>query len=137
MTSSVCVDSHKHTCACAPDTARHYGFGHAVDTSTSTLYTQSENQSVHVLELANNKSLPVLPGTSGTQFLCMQYDTVLKRLIGIVNLTSTMQLVMYLPDKDQPRIISLSHQWDTKTFPGNLDFFHHDDKPDRFPPECS
>ena len=27
--------------------------------------------------------------------------------------------------------------WDTATFPGKLEFFHHDDKPQRFPPECA
>ena len=113
----------------------HYGFGHAVGTSSSVLYTQSENQSVQVLDLAHNKSLPPLVGTSGTELLCMHFDAATKRLGGIVNKTASMELVSV--DTTTGAISSTGVSWDTKTFPGNLQFFHHDDKPDRFPPECT
>ena len=115
--------------------APYYGFGHAIDTFSSILYTQSQNRSVRVLDLFRNKSLPALEGTSGTELLCMHYDSVTKTLGGIVNKTTSMELVSV--DTTTGAISPSKVVWDTKTFPGSLEFFHHDDKPERFPPECT
>jgi hypothetical protein len=111
----------------------YYGFGHAIDTASGVLYTQSGNQSVRVLDLAKNKSMGALE-TGGTELLCMHFDSVSKRLGGIVNKTTTMELVSV---DTSTGAISSTASWDIKTFPGDLEFVHHDDKPERFPPECT
>ena len=118
---------------------RHYGFGHAVDASKGVLFTQSENQSVQVLDLAKNKSLPALAGTSGKQLMCMYYDSLAKKLGGIVSTTSAGMSCFQLVSVDTATgaMRYVSQPWSTKQWLGGLELFHHDDKPERFPPECT
>jgi hypothetical protein len=112
-----------------------YGFGHAVDPSDSgTLYTQSENQTVQVLDIAKNKSMPALDGTSGVELMCMFFDSESKLLGGIVNKTTRLELVSV--DTTTGEMESRS-SWDPSVFPGELELLHHDDKPDRFGPMCT
>jgi hypothetical protein len=112
-----------------------YGFGHAVDPGDPvTLFTQSGNQTVKVLDIAKNKSMPALDGTAGVELMCMYFDPKSQQLGGIVNKTKTLELVSV--DTTTGEIESRS-SWDSSVFPGELELLHHDDKPDRFGPMCT
>ena len=110
-----------------------YGFGHAVDASSRLLFTQSQSQPVRVLDLSKNKSLPALEGTSGTELLCMHFDSASNTLGAIVNKTTTMELVRV---DTASGAISTALSWDSNAFPGALELFRHDDKA-ASPPLCT
>lgn len=112
-----------------------YGFGHAVDSSgPGTLFTQSGKTSVKVLDISKNKSMPALDGTAGVELMCMYFDPESKQLGGIVNKTTTLELVSI--DTTTGKMESRS-SWNSSVFPGELELLHHDDKPDRFGPMCT
>ena len=117
----------------------HYGYGHAVDPASRVLYTQSANQSVRVLDMRRNRTLPSLAGTAGTELMCLHYDAASGRLGAIVNRTAATgrtELVLVGVDTTSGAM-STRASWDASVFPGRLEPVHYSSSAERSPPMCS
>lgn len=115
----------------------HYGFEHAVDTDNNLLYTQSQNQSVRVLDFRTNRTLPDLPNTAGKFFMCLHFDSAHARLGAIVATYHGAHQRLELVAVDvHTGATTTRTSWNQSSFLDKLQFLRHDDRP-QFPPMCT
>ena len=107
----------------------HYGFEHAVDTTNNLLYTQSQNQSVRVLDFQTNRTLPNLPNTAGKFFICLHFDSSLDRLGAIMATGHGANQRLELVAVDvHTGVTTTRASWNQSSFLDKLHFLRHDDR---------
>ena len=105
----------------------HYGFEHAVDIENNLLYTQSQNQSLRVLDFKANHTLPTLPNTTGKLLMCLHFDNAHDRLGAVLALASEQRLELVAIDVRTGGITTRA-SWSRASFLRKLQFLRHDDR---------